>query len=149
MQTFRSNHCPQKDTKWVVNQRFAMKHYSWLAVVVLSGTMYKLYRHEGFLWFSAIGMIVALVFGNVFATWDMRAKWGELEFNGNSFTLQSVDSVINNKQEKRYFPLMYANPVYQNNSLQIHYHDSVLILKRTEWSDYEQICNLFQQENNS
>ena len=144
MTKFRSRHYPSSNRKFLVVQELALRYYGIIAVFIMIGVLTMLQsRQDGSLlfWFVIGGMFFAVIMGNLLALVKLRKSWAELFFVGSSFTLLSTYDILYGA-EPLSFPVAYANASRspQNQDIiSIHYTDTIIVLKREDWEDFDLI----------
>jgi hypothetical protein len=142
---FRSRHYPRKANKVVVKQEYAMKFYAMFAAVVMMLAVLRMQSGHGILWFSLIGMVLAVVLGSFFANAQMERQVAEILFVNDSFSIISVKDALHQGPTGR-FPLHFSNPHRTENTITFTYEDRILTLKREDWEDeFDLIWNWFNQ----
>jgi hypothetical protein len=125
-----------------VVQEYAMSYYAGLSFIVMLGAVLRINAGKDILLFALIGEGVAIFLGNVLSTAAMKRKIAEVLFVSESFSLISVHDLVY-KSPPLSFPLKFANPVRMGDTIQVHYLDQVLTLKKEDFDDFDLIWNWF------
>ncbi|MCB9230830.1 MAG: hypothetical protein H6581_04170 [Bacteroidia bacterium] len=143
MTNFRSNHYPKSGNPLVVTQEYALRYYIIFSSVVVIGVLIKMYYGQPIFWFGIIGITLALVLGNFWASVQLNKRIAEVLIVGDSFSMISVHEIVNRKPN-RSFPLRLANPSRTANEIHLHFGDQIMVLKKEDWEDFELIWSWFQ-----
>lgn len=140
MTKFRSIHFPRSSNGMMLLQESAMQYYAYFALVVMIGVMLKVYVGQSILWFGIIGMVVAIVLGNMMAYIKLKKSIAEIFFLQDHFSLISVYEILFGAENK-VFPLRYANPQRTEAGISLHFDDQIITLKEEDWEDFDLIWN--------
>ena len=116
-----------------------MFFYGIFTVSVLIVTMWLLYNEMPFVVFVLVSMPILGLLSNFIAYVSLRRAWAEVFFVADAFTMLSVYDTLSGGHPKS-FPIKFANPaLLDKDRIQIHYLDQVVILKRSDWEDFDLI----------
>lgn len=143
MESFRSNHYPRNTNLFRVQQEYALRYYAILTFVVMIVVILRVNAGKDPLWAGVIGEAVAIALGNIAANVQLRRHIAEIFFVNDGFSVISVHAALTQTPTQS-FPLKFANPTRTDHSIQFHYEDQIMVLKREDWGeDFDLIWNYF------
>ena len=147
MMSFRSRHYPTRKQFFLVQQEYAIRYYAVLTFLVMIVVMLRVNAGKEPIYFGLIGETIAILLGNLIANVSLRKLVAEIFFVNDGFSVISIHAALTQTPTQS-FPLRFANPTRTPNSIQFHYEDQIMTLKREDWGeDFDLIWNWFQQQN--
>ncbi len=144
--SFFSRDYPPKKPALLVQQDYALQYYAIFTFLVMIVVMLRINAGKEPLMVGLVGETVAILLGNVIANVQIRKKIAEIFFVNDGFSIISVHSALHQIPTKS-FPLRFANPTRTINTIQFHYEDQIMLLKRDNWGeDFDLIWNWFNQD---
>lgn len=144
MHTYRSAHYPTTKNAFFLLQERALYYYAVLMMVVILVVVLKMFGGGGsVLWVGLGGVLGAMLLGNVAAVVSLRKTYAEIIFVGEHFSLISVYDILFPQQQRKAFPLRFANPGRTSQQLSFHFNDQIITLDQQDWEDFELIWNDF------
>lgn len=123
-------------------QDYATEYYGLLFFILVLVLMYQMGTGRSIFYTGVIGSLLMLSFANFLAAVRMRRKIVAVTFEDELFyPINAFDQVFGNKT--RSFPIAYASPKWNPAGLEIVYHDSILLLKREEWPNLNEVYHNF------
>lgn len=144
MTSFRSNHYPRTKNGVVILQEYAMRQYAWIAMIVMIGSLVRASQGLPLMGFALGGMLVAMLLGNAIAYVQLRKKYAEIFFVKDHFALISIHEIVF-KPENKAFPLLYANPRRNGDTIQLTFNDQIIQLEAGDWDDFDLIWEWLSQ----
>ncbi len=143
--SFRSRHYPPKRSAFLVQQDYALRYYAILTFLVMVIVMLRINAGKDPLLIGVIGEAIAILLGNIIANVQLRKKIAEIFFVNDGFSVIPIHSALHQVPAQS-FPLRFANPTRTVNTIQFHYEDQIMVLKRDDWGeDFDLIWNWFNQ----
>ncbi len=141
MTSFKSNHFPTSRNGFVILQEYAMQAYGVLMIFVIMGVMVRVGVGKPVLWLAVIGVILALLLGNLFAYVQLKKTIAEIFFINDHFSIISVYEILFEEEQRTAFPLVYSAAKRYSDRITLHYHDQIFVLKKDDWEDFDLIWN--------
>lgn len=142
LHSYKSRFYPGSRNAFRIRQEYAVKHYGWLASVLLIVLLYLINHSQAFIWVGIVGGVVCLGFANVLAGISMRRHYAEIFFVNEQFCLLSVYDLVYD-QPQQAFPVVYGSPQQVAGGIQLNYHDRVVTLQNLDWSQMPEIWQRF------
>lgn len=144
--SFRSRDFPRRMQPFLVQQEYAIRYYAILTFLVMVAVVLRINSGRDPVWFGLIGEALAIFIGNVMAGVALRRKIAEIFFVNDGFTIISVHAALT-QTPTRSFPLRFANPTRTESTIQFHYEDQIMSIKREDWpEDFDLIWNWFNRQ---
>lgn len=141
--SFRSRDYPRRAQPFLIQQEYAIRYYAILTFLVMIAVMLRVNAGKDPLYFGLVGAGLAIFLGNLMAGVQVRRKIAEIFFVNDGFTIISIHSALS-QTPTRPFPLRFANPTRTEGTIQFHYEDQIMTLKREDWpEDFDLIWNWF------
>jgi hypothetical protein len=120
-----------------------LKYFSQGLLLVLTGTLFALYRRENIVYWVLIGLILSVCGAYLAVSMERARKPGRVIFNGNGFAWQSVGAMETMPNLEAYFPRSMAAPRIGDGRMTVVYQDRFLVFEFEDWPDYIEIMNWF------
>lgn len=141
---FRSKFFPSSGNRFAVLQEYAMQYYAIFVMTVMIFVVVRIYYQQEVFWIGTVGGLLAVAVANMFAYVKMQRKIAEIFFVNDSFSIISVADIVY-EQELKNFPLRFANPTRNGDTIQIHFTDQILTLKREDWDEFDLVWDWLNQ----
>jgi hypothetical protein len=106
------------------------------------GLVVKMAAHESFLGIAVVGLLGSVILGNLFAIVKLKKTYAEIFFVGEHFSLISVHDILFSQQKKA-FPILYANPQRNEQFISFHFGDQIIQINRREWENPDALWEAF------
>jgi hypothetical protein len=132
--SFRSRHYPRSKQAFVVTQEYAMRYYAILSFIGMVGVVLRVYYQREVIIFGISAAVVSLLLGNLLANIQLRRNIAEIFFVNDGFSVISIHDILH-QNPKRSFPLRFANPTRAGETIQFHFEDQIMTIKKEDWGE--------------
>jgi hypothetical protein len=137
--SFRSKHYPKSASAFRIRQETAMRYYAGLFFIVMIGAVLRMQAGHDGLVFGIVGIVLAVLLGNVIARVQLRRNIAEIFFINDGFSIISIEDILQ-QSAKRSFPLRFADPTRTATQIQFNFEDQIITLHKEDWdADFDLI----------